>query len=106
MPSAPAKAARGPGAYGSSPQTGALGAVVMRGLAAVIRDRRLTSPQMRTLLRQPESLDVHLRGELAAIRRWDGEAVSWRRLMVFCDVLSVDAGEIIAAHYAGNRKVH
>lgn len=49
MPTAPVKTGRGAGAYGSSPQTAVLGAVVMRGLAAVIRDRRLTSPQMRAL---------------------------------------------------------
>jgi len=108
MQSAPAKAGRRAGAYGYSPQTGALGAVVMRGLATVIRDRRLTSPQIRGLLKQAESADGNLRGELAAIRRWDGNAVTWRRLLVFCDALGCDAGEIIAAHYAAQaaRKVH
>ncbi|MCJ2023243.1 hypothetical protein [Methylobacterium sp. J-067] len=106
MPTAPVKAGRGAGAYGSSPQTAVLGAVVMRGLAAVTRDRRLTSPQMRALLRQPDTADGHLRAELATIRRWDGDAVSWRRLMVFCDDLGCDAGEIIASHYASTRNVH
>lgn len=38
------------GSYRVSPQGAALNRVLMKGLAGVIKDRRLTSPQMRALL--------------------------------------------------------
>lgn len=97
MQQAPAKAGRAPGAYTISPQQAGVSAIVLRGLAVVIRDRRMTSPKMRALLRQPPSSDGLLRGELAAIKRWDGDVVKWRRLLVLCDALGCDAGD---------RKVH
>ncbi len=74
----------------------------MKGLSGVIRDRRLTSPQIRALLGQPESADGHLRDEIAAIRQHAGELVTWKRLLVFCDALRVEAGDLIARHYAGS----
>ena len=89
---------RGP--YRKSTQYLPLNGALMRGLARIIRDRGITSPQMRGLLRQPETADGHLRDELAAIRSHCASSVTYQRLLVFCDALKADAGELIAADYA------
>ncbi|GJD74508.1 hypothetical protein MKK50_15720 [Methylobacterium sp. J-043] len=87
------------GSYRVSPQGAALNSSLMKGLAAVIKDRRLTAPQLRVLLGQLESRDSDLRDELAAIRSHDGDRITWKRLLVFCDAMKVEAGELIASVY-------
>lgn len=56
-------------------------------------------PQLRVLLGQLESRDSDLRDELAAIRSHDGDRITWKRLLVFCDAMKVEAGELIASVY-------
>ena len=96
------------GKYRISAQYLPLNEALMRGLYGIIRDRALTSPKMRVLLNQPESTDGHLRDEMAAIRGQNASEMTYKRLLVFCDALRADAGELIAADYASRsaRRAH
>lgn len=84
-----------------------MGAIV-RGLARQIHEHRLTSPQIRVLLNQEECRDGGLRQEVAAIRAHNADALTQKRMLLFCDAFGLDAAELIAADFArrADRRVH
>lgn len=96
------------GHYRLSDQDLVLRAALVRGLARHVRERRLTSPQIRVLLNQNEGSDGRLRQEVAAIRGHNADALTQKRLLLFCDAFGLDASELIAADFASRaaRRVH
>ncbi|AWV14812.1 hypothetical protein A3862_04260 [Methylobacterium sp. XJLW] len=106
-PEAP-RSLRERGHYRLSDQDLVLRAALVRGLARHIREQRLTSPKIRVLLGQDESRDGGLRQEVAAIRGHNADAMTQKRMLLFCDAFGLDAAELIAADFASRsaRRVH